>query len=101
MLLCVCKCCSPLLTKHGYDCKPRSLTHGRFTCSFTATSEAEAVRSALDDLQQAGLGIREMSMQFCETFADAVTQQLLRQPLSMLTAMRFDLTDAQYSSIEV
>ena len=70
-------------------------------CSFTATSEAEAVRSALDDLQQAGLGIREMSMQFCETFADAVTQQLLRQPLSMLTAMRFDLTDAQYSSIEV
>jgi hypothetical protein len=68
---------------------------------FTAASDAEAVRSALDDLQQAGLGIREMSMQCCETFADTFIQQLLRQPLSSLTGMRLDLTDAQYSSAEV
>jgi hypothetical protein len=59
------------------------------------------VRSALDDVQQADLGVREMSMQFCETFADALIQQLLRAPLAALTQSRFDLSEAQYSSAEV
>jgi hypothetical protein len=59
------------------------------------------VRSALDDLQQSGLGMREMSMQFCETFADTLLQQLLRGPLSSLASTRFDLNDAHYSIAEV
>jgi hypothetical protein len=70
-------------------------------CRFTAASEAEAARSALDDLQQAGLSLRELSMQFCDTFADTIIQQLLRQPLSALAKLPFDLSDAEYSSAEV
>lgn len=59
------------------------------------------MRSALDDLQQAGLALRERSMQFGEAFADHVVQHLLRQPLAALAAMSFDLSDAQYSAAEV
>ena len=42
-----------------------------------------------------------MSMQACETFADAVLQQLLRPPLAALAAMTFHLSDSQYAALEV
>jgi hypothetical protein len=40
-------------------------------------------------------------MQFGESFSDSLVQQLLRQPLSLLTNMSFELNDAQYASAEV
>jgi hypothetical protein len=64
-------------------------------------TEAEAVRSSLDDVQQAGFALRETSMQFGETFADSFVQQLLGQPLGVLANTSFSLNDAQYAAAEV
>lgn len=64
-------------------------------------AEAEAARSALDDLQQAGLGVHDMAAHFCSQLADVLLQQLLRPHLDGLSRADFNLSEAQYSSAEV
>ena len=73
---------------------------GLLCCSFAVAAEAEAARSALDDLQQAGFGIKEMATHFCEQFADVLLQQLMRPHLEALAHADFNLSEAQYSSME-
>lgn len=68
---------------------------------FTTATETEAVRSALDELQQAGAALQELCIRFCESLNDSFVQQLLSQPMSALQRSTYELMDAQYSAREV
>ena len=70
-------------------------------CRFTTAAEAEAVRSALDELQQAGAALQELCIRFCEALNDTFVQQLLSQPMAALQRASYELKDAQYSAREV
>lgn len=70
-------------------------------CRFTATSDAEVMRNALDGLQQAGAALQELCMRFCEALADSVIQQLLAKPMSLLQNTNYNLSEAEYAAMEV
>lgn len=69
-------------------------------CRYTASSEAESVRSVLMDLGKAGLELKALANKACDSVSDHVLQAV--QPsLEPLSSTSFVLDDAQYLVLEV